>query len=81
MFTLCDPMGSPGHQAPLSMEFSRQKHWSELHALCLGIFPTQGLNLSFLCFLHWEAGSLPLAPPGKAPNLNLTVCKYNFCLL
>ena len=29
------------------------------HALCQGIFPTQG---SKLCLLHWQAGSLPLAP-------------------
>ena len=25
----------------------------------------QGLNLCLLCLLHWQAGSLPLAPPGK----------------
>ena len=30
-----------------------------------GIFPTQGLNPHLLCLLHWQAGSLPLAPPGK----------------
>ena len=29
----------------------------------LGIFPTQGSNLRLLCLLHWQAGSLPLAPP------------------
>ena len=33
--------------------------------LLQGIFPTQGLNPRVLCFLHWQAGSLPLAPPGK----------------
>ena len=27
-----------------------------------GIFPTQGLNLSFL---HWQVDSLPSEPPGK----------------
>ena len=31
----------------------------------LGIFPTQGSNPSLLCLLHWQAGSLPLAPSGK----------------
>ena len=31
---------------------------------CQGIFLTQGLNLSLLCLLHWQVGSLPLAPPG-----------------
>ena len=32
------------------------------HFLLQGIFPTQGSNLHLL---HWQAGSLPLAPPGK----------------
>ena len=34
-----------------------------LEALPQGIFPTQGLNLHLLCLLHWQACSLPLAPP------------------
>ena len=34
------------------------------------IFHTQGLNPCFLCLLHWQAGSLPLAPPGKALMYN-----------
>ena len=46
-------------QAPLFMEFSRQEYWSGLP------FPTQGSNLRLLSLLYWEAGSLPLAPPGK----------------
>ena len=29
------------------------------------IFPTQGSNPHLLHLLRWEAGSLPLAPPGK----------------
>ena len=33
-----------------------------------GIFPIQGLNLHLLSLLHWQAGSLPLAPPGKPTN-------------
>ena len=35
------------------------------HALLWGIFPTQGSNLHLLCLLHWQEGSLPLAPHGK----------------
>ena len=35
------------------------------HALLQGIFPTQGLNPHLLCLLHWQVGSLPLAPPGQ----------------
>ena len=35
------------------------------HALLQGFFLTQGSNSSLLNFLHWQAGSLPLEPPGK----------------
>ena len=35
------------------------------HALLQGIFPTQGSNLHLLCLLHWQEGSLALAPPRK----------------
>ena len=31
------------------------------------IFSTQGSNLRLLCLLQWQAGSWPLAPPGKLP--------------
>ena len=36
-------------------------------ALLQAVFPTQGSNRA-QCLLHWQAGSLPLAPPGKAQN-------------
>ena len=53
------------------------KSWTQLkldtgvgcHALLLGIFLTQGLNPCLLSLLHWQKGSLPLAPPGK-PQCN-----------
>ena len=42
-------------------------------ALLQRIFPTQGSNLSLLCLLHWQVGSLPLATPGKPfPNIALS---------
>ena len=41
------------------------------HALLQGIFLTQGLKLCLLYLLHWLAGSLPLAPPGKAPYISI----------
>ena len=34
-------------------------------SLLQGIFPTQGSNLCPLRLPYWQAGSLPLAPPGK----------------
>ena len=37
------------HQAPLSMEFSRQEYWSGLPLPSPGNFPNQGLNLHLLC--------------------------------
>ena len=35
------------------------------HFLLQGVFLTQKLNPHLLHLLHWQAGSLPLAPPGK----------------
>ena len=50
-------------QAPLSMECSRQEYWSGCIPFSRGSSPTQGLSL--ICLLHWQAGTLPLAPSGK----------------
>ena len=52
-------------QAPLPMGFSRQDTGVGCYALLQGIFPTQGSNPCLWCLLHWQEGSLPLAPPGK----------------
>ena len=35
------------------------------HAPLQGIFLTQESNPRFFCLLHWHAGALPLASPGK----------------
>ena len=53
------------HQAPLSMGVSRREYWSELPSLLQGIFPTQGLNPSLLCLLHWQVDFLPLSHLGS----------------
>ena len=45
------------HQAPLSMEFSRQEYWSG-HSLLQGIFLTQGLNPGLL---HYRQILYPLS--------------------
>src|SRR5574340_839742 len=55
---LC-PWGSPGKNTGVGC-----------HALLQGIFPTQGSNLCLLHLQHWEAGSLPVAPPGKSTKLD-----------
>ena len=49
--------------APLSKGFPRQEYWMGSHFLLQGIFPTQGLNPSFL---HWQVGSLPLNHQGNS---------------
>ena len=49
------------------------------HFLCQGIFPTQGSNLSLLCCLHWQTGSLPLAPLGS-PSKWLSILSAHFQL-
>ena len=51
-------------QAPLSMEFSRLEYWSGLPGPSPGDLPNSGMGPASL-IPHWQAGSLPLAPPGK----------------
>ena len=53
------------HQAPLSMEFSRQEYWMDCHFLLQRIFPTQGLNPHLLRLLHRQVNSLPLCRLGR----------------
>ena len=48
------------------------------HALLQGIFPTQRSNLCLLRLLHWQAGSLALAPPEKPP-VRMAVIKETTC--
>ena len=50
------------------------------HFLLQGIVPTQGLNLSLLCLLHWQAGYLPLVPPGK-PHETQSLVLYSYLYL
>ena len=58
------------HQAPLSMGFSRREYWSGLPCLPPGeSSPIQGWNPNLLSLLHWQAGSLPLAPHGKPSRI------------
>ena len=61
-------------QAPLSMGFSRQEYPSGLAFPpqgCLPMYP-RDRTPCLLCLLHWQVGSLPLAPPGNSK------CKTSF---
>ena len=42
------------------------------HILLQGVSPTQALNPHLL---HWQAGSLPLVPPGE-PKMDLAFIKF-----
>ena len=62
--TLCNPMdcsppGSSVHGIP------QQEYRSGLPCLPPGNLPKPGIKPSSLSLLHWQVGSLPLAPPGK----------------
>ena len=65
--TLYNPMGYSSPGSSVHADSPGKNTGVCCHALLQGIFPTKRLNLPFLCLLHWQAGSLPLAPPGK-PN-------------
>ena len=47
------------------MGFSRQEYWSGLPCPPSEDLPNPGIGPISLCLLHWQAGSLPLVPPGK----------------
>ena len=65
--TLCDPMnyGPPGFS--LQGDSAGKNPGVGYHGLPQGVFPTQGSNPCLSCLLHWQVGSLPLAPPGMLP--------------
>ena len=72
--TLCNPMY---YRTPNSSVHGILQAWNPgvgCHALLQGIFQTQGSNPHFLCFLHWQVGSLPPAPPGKPKVLAAQLC-------
>ena len=64
------------HQAPLSLGFYRQEHWSELPHPPLGMFLTQGSNL----FLpHYRHILYCLEPPGRIVlNINQSQNQRSF---
>ena len=70
-------------QSPLSMGLSKQEYWSGLPCPPAGDLPDPGIephiSLFLLCVLHWQVGSLPVAPPGK-PTYNIYNYIYFFSL-
>ena len=65
--TLCDPMDTslPGSSGP--WDSPSKNTGVGCPFLLQGILLSQGSNLRLLHLLHWQAGSLPLMPPGQLP--------------
>ena len=62
-----ETLWTAARQAPLSMGFSRQEYWSGLPCSPPGNLPDSGIEPeSLMSNMHWQAGSLPLAPPGSS---------------
>ena len=87
--TLCDPMDCSLPGPSVHGDSPGKNMGVGCHALLQGIFPTQGLNLCLSCLLHWQARSLPLAPPGKplyfirymlVVTLCFILCCVNLCV-
>ena len=64
-------------QAPLSMGFTRQEYWNVLTCSPPEDLLDTGLNPHLLCLLHWQVGSLPLAPGACIQLLGTCLYKYN----
>ena len=62
--TLCDPVdyGQPGSSVQGILQ-ARILEWVPMPSSRVSSQPRGRTHL--LCLLHWQAGSLPLAPPGK----------------
>ena len=61
----CATLWTVAPQASLSMGFPGKNTGVGCYFFLQGTFLTQGLNLRILSLLHWQPGSLPLAPPEK----------------
>ena len=64
--------GTAAHQAPLSVGFSRQEHWSGCHSFLQRIFLSQGSNQSLL---HCRQTLYHLSPLGSSDNFSLLLIK------
>ena len=63
--TLCDPMDCVAHQAPLSMEFSRQQYWCELPCPPPEDLPDLGIEPTSPVAPELQADSLLLSHQGS----------------
>ena len=71
--TLCDPMDCSPPCSSVHGDSSGKNTGVGCHPLLQGISSVQRLNLSLLCLLHWQVGSLPLVPPGNTLSTAMAV--------
>ena len=64
------------HQAPLSMEFSRQEYWSGMLFRSPGDLPTSGIKPTFLVSPALSSWFLTASATWEAPTMNLSGCNF-----
>ena len=64
------------HQAPLSMEFSRQEYWSGLPFPTPGDLPDPGMESSSLVSPARAGGFFTTAPPRELDKCEFKVCLF-----
>ena len=80
--TPCHPMDYNMPDSSVCGSFLGMNTGVGCHFLLERIFKTQGSNLGLLLLLHWQADSLPLAPPGKPLKNGLIIIKIGtYCPL
>ena len=67
--TFCGPMDC-GHQAPLSMRFSRQEYWSGLTIPSPEDLPNPGFDLHLLCLPALAGRFFTTEPPGMIVSVD-----------
>ena len=73
--TLCGPIDcSPPGSSVLGILQARILEWGAISYSRRSSGSSDGNSL--LCLLHWQADSLPLAPPGKPECVYMCVCVY-----
>ena len=69
--TLCDPIWTVAHQAPVSMEIFRQEYWSGLPFPILGYLPYPGIKPMSLVSPALAGRFFTTLPPGKIKEVIL----------
>ena len=64
------------HQAPLSMEFSRQEYWSRVSFPSPGVLPDPGIEPMSSVSPALAGRFFATGPPGDRRDHSVVACKY-----